>query len=310
MRKGPRRGGRGRSSRRARRRSRGDARTRSSWRRAPPAVQDLAVAGRPVPAASGAGAGGPHVGAPGHDEDLVPEENPGEAREADLGGRRAGCTSGPGLTGHRRRGRRASTPWHRRAPTRGHRDRPSRRCFLADVSRSIQLAFASTSPPMGKGAATLAASWRLGGDVTLELSPGTLFRRRIPGPISRAGEPDARLRLLRELGTSKQVPTWAALDSRVRRTARASSSSSVRRETRSRTARRSPTGYRDARRHLVGARADPNVARVRDVVIRRGDVLVVSEFVDAGVRWGEFATERRRSRRPCACSSTRSRGLF
>ena len=43
---------------------------------------------------------------------------------------------------------------------------------------------------------------------------------------------------------------------------------------------------RDARR--LSTLEHPNVARVQDVVIRSGDVLVVSEFID-GVRWNEIA---------------------
>jgi hypothetical protein len=81
------------------------------------------------------------------------------------------------------------------------------------------------------------------------------------------------------------VPTWAALDSRATDGARLVVVERAQRDA-------FEDGeiadwIRDARR--LSALEHPNVARVRDVVIRRGDVLVVSEFVD-GVRWGEFAT--------------------
>jgi hypothetical protein len=104
-----------------------------------------------------------------------------------------------------------------------------------------------------------------------------------PRPDSRDGESDPRVRLLRELG-EQVVPAWAALDSRAAEGARLVVVERVEREA-------FDDGeiadwIRDARR--LSALEHPNVARVRDVVIRRSDVLVVSEFVD-GVRWTNFA---------------------
>ncbi len=80
------------------------------------------------------------------------------------------------------------------------------------------------------------------------------------------------------------MPAWAALDSRAAEGARLVVVERVERDA-------FEDGeiadwIRDARR--LSALEHPNVARVRDVVIRRSDVLVVSEFVD-GVRWTEFA---------------------
>ncbi len=104
-----------------------------------------------------------------------------------------------------------------------------------------------------------------------------------PRPDSRDGESDQRLRLLRELG-EQVVPAWAALDSRAADGPHLVVVERVEREA-------FDDGeiadwIRDARR--LSALEHPNVARVRDVVIRRSDVLVVSEFVD-GVRWTDFA---------------------
>ena len=80
------------------------------------------------------------------------------------------------------------------------------------------------------------------------------------------------------------VPAWAALDSRADGSARL-----VVAERAERAAFEDgeiADWIRDARR--LSTLEHPNVARVHDVVIRSGDVLVVSEFVD-GVRWSEIA---------------------
>lgn len=99
------------------------------------------------------------------------------------------------------------------------------------------------------------------------------------------GSPSAeRFRLLREL-RSKAVRAWAALESLagggtrlvvVERVARGATFSD----------QAIAEWVRDAKR--LAALEHPNVARVRDVVIRGDEVLVASEFVD-GVRWSELA---------------------
>jgi Protein tyrosine and serine/threonine kinase len=104
-----------------------------------------------------------------------------------------------------------------------------------------------------------------------------------PRADARAGAPGEGLRLLRELG-EQAVPAWAAIDLRgdgarlvvVDRAERdAFEDGEI------------ADWIRDARK--LAALDHPNVARVRDVVIRGQDVLVVSEFVD-GVRWRELAS--------------------
>jgi serine/threonine protein kinase len=104
-----------------------------------------------------------------------------------------------------------------------------------------------------------------------------------PRPDAHAGASDERLRLLRELG-EQAVPAWAALDSRADGSTRL-----VVAERAERAAFEDgeiADWIRDARR--LSTLEHPNVARVQHVVIRRGDVLVVSEFID-GVRWNEIA---------------------
>ncbi len=105
-----------------------------------------------------------------------------------------------------------------------------------------------------------------------------------PRPDARAQASDDRLRLLRELG-AQAVPAWAAIESLA--------DASTRLVVVERAERKAfddgeiADWIRDARR--LSALDHPNVARVRDVIIRSGEILVVSEFVD-GVRWREFAT--------------------
>ena len=104
-----------------------------------------------------------------------------------------------------------------------------------------------------------------------------------PRPDAHAGASDERLRLLRELG-EQAVPAWAALDPRADGSTRL-----VVAERAERAAFEDgeiADWIRDARR--LSTLEHPNVARVQDVVIRSGDVLVVSEFID-GVRWNEIA---------------------
>ena len=112
--------------------------------------------------------------------------------------------------------------------------------------------------------------------------------------------------MLRELG-SRVVPACAALDTQadgrallvvVERVARGAVYGD----------QEIADWVRDARR--LATLEHPNVARIRDVVIRGEEVSVVGEFVD-GARWSELvaapaAACRWRSR--CACSSTCSPG--
>jgi serine/threonine-protein kinase len=93
-----------------------------------------------------------------------------------------------------------------------------------------------------------------------------------------------RFRLLRELG-ARPVPTWAALETLPNGRAQLVVVERV--------ARGGDHGdqdiadwVRDARR--IAALEHPNVARVRDVLIRSDDVLVATEFID-GVRWSELS---------------------
>jgi serine/threonine-protein kinase len=96
--------------------------------------------------------------------------------------------------------------------------------------------------------------------------------------------PAERLQFLRELG-ARAVPTWAALDSPPGGRAQLVV---VERGRRGESFDDEEIGdwVRDARR--LATLDHPNVARVRDVIIRSDEVLVVSEFVD-GVRWSELA---------------------
>jgi serine/threonine protein kinase len=96
--------------------------------------------------------------------------------------------------------------------------------------------------------------------------------------------PSDRFRLLRELG-ARPVPTWAALESLPNGRTQLVVVESV--------ARGGEYGdqeiadwVRDARR--IAALEHPNVARVRDVLIRGDDVMVAAEYLD-GVRWAELA---------------------
>lgn len=103
--------------------------------------------------------------------------------------------------------------------------------------------------------------------------------------------PTDRFRLLRELG-ARPVPTWAALEllpsgrtqlvvvERVARAVAAGAASGS-----DYTDQEIADWVRDARR--VAALEHPNVARVRDVLIRSDDVLVATEFID-GARWSEL----------------------
>ena len=102
-----------------------------------------------------------------------------------------------------------------------------------------------------------------------------------------------RFRLVRELG-SRAVPAWAALDAQV--TGRRAL------VVVERIARGGEYGdeeigdwVRDARR--LAKLEHPNVAKVREVVIRGDEVLVASDFVD-GVRWGELASAASASQLP------------
>ena len=113
-----------------------------------------------------------------------------------------------------------------------------------------------------------------------------------------------RYRLVRELG-ARVVPTWAALDAtpqagrRLVVAERLESGGAY-------DAQEIDDWIRDARR--LTALEQVNVARVRDVVVRDRDALVVSDYVD-GVRWSELGAgaERRPSRSRCACWWTCSR---
>jgi eukaryotic-like serine/threonine-protein kinase len=103
-------------------------------------------------------------------------------------------------------------------------------------------------------------------------------------PDARESAPSERFRWLRELG-SRAVPTWAAFDSgpgansarlvAVQRAARGRFDDAVLAD-----------WVRDARR--VASLDHPNVARVREAVIRKDDVLVVGDYLD-GIRWSELA---------------------
>ncbi len=104
----------------------------------------------------------------------------------------------------------------------------------------------------------------------------------VAGPDAR-GRSSERLRLLRELG-ARAVPSWAALETGadgrtqlviVERAERGAFDDAE-----------IADWIRDARR--MAALDHPSVARVRDVVIREGEVLVVSDFVD-GVTWRDYS---------------------
>ena len=104
-----------------------------------------------------------------------------------------------------------------------------------------------------------------------------------PKADARGERPAERLRLLRPLG-AQSVPAWAALDATVE--------GSGRLVVAERAQRRAfddadiADWIRDARR--LEALDHPNVARVRDVLIRSDEVLVVTDYID-GVRWREVA---------------------
>ncbi len=104
-----------------------------------------------------------------------------------------------------------------------------------------------------------------------------------PRPDASGGSPAERLRLLRELG-SQAVPAWAALESTDDGTSRVVVVERAKRKAFEED--EIADWIRDARR--LAALDHPNVVRVRDVLIRSDEVLVVSDFVD-GVRWSEFA---------------------
>ncbi|HEX3772798.1 MAG TPA: hypothetical protein VHV30_18090, partial [Polyangiaceae bacterium] len=102
---------------------------------------------------------------------------------------------------------------------------------------------------------------------------------------ARGPSPAERLRFLRALGASS-VPTWAAIDR-----APSDGASTLVVADRVRRAGFSEADLtdwiRDAR-HLM-ALEHPNVPRVRGVLIRADEVLVVTDFAD-GVRWSELAS--------------------
>jgi hypothetical protein len=104
-----------------------------------------------------------------------------------------------------------------------------------------------------------------------------------PKADARGEKPVERLRLLRPLG-APSVPTWAALDASVEGSERLVVAGRARRRVFDDAD--IADWIRDARR--LEALDHPNVARVRDVIIRSDEVLVVTEYVD-GVRWSELA---------------------
>jgi serine/threonine-protein kinase len=119
----------------------------------------------------------------------------------------------------------------------------------------------------------------------------------VTSPEVRESAPLERFRWLRELGASA-LPTWAAIDlagssqapglgGAAKGAAGAGRLVIVQRALRVRFEDAELADWvRDARR--VAILSHPNVARVRDAVIRRDDVLVVGDFLD-GVRWSELA---------------------
>ena len=231
--------------------------------------QDLAVAGRPVPTAARARASGPYVRTPGHDKDLVSKEPPGETRKAAY--------------------RATSMRRHRQAAMRRHRQ-----ILDAEASPNIDALLsrrARCNParlitlhlrPLERDAMVLLAQARACVDVTLEL-PWPLSRRRIPGPMRAdrhrmtgyaCSESSARKRCRRGRRSNRSRTPSARLVVVERAERKAFDDGEI------------ADWIRDARR--LSALDHPNVARVRDVIIRSGEILVVSEFVD-GVRWREFA---------------------
>jgi serine/threonine-protein kinase len=107
---------------------------------------------------------------------------------------------------------------------------------------------------------------------------------------ARGGLSPERFRLLRELGT-RVVPAWAALE--------ALPEGRTKVVVLERVTRGGAYGdqevadwVRDARR--LATLEHPNVARVRDVVIRGDEVMVASDFVD-GARWSELAGSAQRA---------------
>jgi hypothetical protein len=115
----------------------------------------------------------------------------------------------------------------------------------------------------------------------------------VTSPEGRESAPSERFRWLRELG-SHALPAWAALEassgpsiSAVPRAGTGTRLVVVQRAMRARFEDAELADWvRDARR--VATLQHPNVARIRDAVIRRDDVLVVGDYVD-GVRWSELA---------------------
>ena len=102
-------------------------------------------------------------------------------------------------------------------------------------------------------------------------------------PDASAASPPERFRRLRELGVSA-TPTWAALetlpDGRTTLVV-------VEQVTRGGDVDAGDVDDWVRVSQRLATLAHPNVARVRDVVVRDGDVVVVTDFVD-GVRWAEL----------------------
>ncbi len=102
-------------------------------------------------------------------------------------------------------------------------------------------------------------------------------------PDASAASPPERFRRLRELGVSA-TPTWAALETLPDgRTALVV----VEQATRGGDVDASVIDDWVRISQRLATLAHPNVARVRDVVVRDGDVVVVTDFID-GVRWAEL----------------------
>jgi serine/threonine-protein kinase len=115
----------------------------------------------------------------------------------------------------------------------------------------------------------------------------------VTSPEGRESAPSERFRWLRELG-SHALPAWAVLEassgpsiSAVPRAGAGTRLVVVQRAMRARFDDAELADWvRAARR--VATLQHPNVARIRDAVIRKDDVLVVGDYVD-GVRWSELA---------------------
>ncbi|HEY8087582.1 MAG TPA: protein kinase, partial [Polyangiaceae bacterium] len=109
-------------------------------------------------------------------------------------------------------------------------------------------------------------------------------------PADARGVPPAeRYRLLRELG-ARAVPTRAAIDTQVEGRNKVVVVERVERGG-THGDQEIADWVRDARR--LATLDHPNVVRVRDVVIRGEDVLVVNDFID-GVRWSELVETKPR----------------